>query len=303
MVRQMSTPLPYYGGKQRMASRIVKLLPKHSCYVEPFAGGLAVMFAKGIPDYIRTSNNSNYREVVNDSNQELIELWRGLQNDPALIHRLQYTPYSKAEYDKAKAETSAWAKYVNLCQSFAKQEGVGWGRSKLTDIRPDMLNSPATWANRLQSLPEVAERLRCVYLECGDAIKTITTWDSPFTCFYCDPPYPGTDQGHYKGYTVADFQRLVDTLDQCQGSFVLSNFDQPEANIPAHWERIEIARTSSAARNANKANGKRTEILWRRQAQPKTQEAKDALANAAAPRMRQLELLEVMPNGCVRWDL
>lgn len=45
----MKTPIAYYGGKQRLASRIVKLMPKHTVYVEPFCGGAAVLFVKPFP--------------------------------------------------------------------------------------------------------------------------------------------------------------------------------------------------------------------------------------------------------------
>jgi DNA adenine methylase len=42
----MKTPISYYGGKQQLAQVILRLIPKHRLYCEPFAGGAAVLFAK-----------------------------------------------------------------------------------------------------------------------------------------------------------------------------------------------------------------------------------------------------------------
>ena len=41
-------PMPYYGGKQSIARKIVELLPEHEHYVEPFGGSLAVLLAKNL---------------------------------------------------------------------------------------------------------------------------------------------------------------------------------------------------------------------------------------------------------------
>lgn len=38
--------IPWIGGKRRLAKQILPLFPKHSCYVEPFAGGAALFFLK-----------------------------------------------------------------------------------------------------------------------------------------------------------------------------------------------------------------------------------------------------------------
>ena len=42
----MLPPFAYFGGKMKLAERIVSLLHPHDHYVEPFAGSLAVLLAK-----------------------------------------------------------------------------------------------------------------------------------------------------------------------------------------------------------------------------------------------------------------
>ena len=42
----MIGPLSYIGGKNRLATRLISLFPKHTTYVEPFAGGAQVFFHK-----------------------------------------------------------------------------------------------------------------------------------------------------------------------------------------------------------------------------------------------------------------
>jgi DNA adenine methylase len=209
----MKTPISYYGGKQRIASKIVQEINKvpHSVYAEPFAGGLAVLYAKGVPE---VSNSHHYREVINDTNEQLITFWRVAREQPEeLNRRLQLTPYSQAEYRRAlqiyrnpkehgQLEV-AWAAYIQCCHSFANKVGAGWAAEVVAR------NSAATHQNKLQLLPECFDRLKGVYIGCEDALRFIKRWDSPQTLFYCDPPYPGTNQGHYKGYTMEDYQALL----------------------------------------------------------------------------------------------
>ena len=268
----MKSPISYYGGKQRMSSNIVPLIPQHTVYVEPFAGGAAVFFAKPWP---KVTSNQHYREVLNDKDQRIINFYQQLRdNGQALCDKLQLTLYSEAEHKLAKDLNcedkleAARRYYINSQQSFAKRLNAGWSRSVYGR------NSAATWANKVNKLPEYIDRMASVHITCDDALKIIKQWDSPQTFFYCDPPYPNADQGHYSGYTIQDFQALVDTLKDVQGSFLLSNYDQPQATIPPDWERFEFEATASSRRRVgydrskkmdeSEQNRKRIEVVWRR---------------------------------------
>lgn len=245
----MRSLISYYGGKQRLAQRIINYLPPHTVYVEPFCGGASVLFAKPKP---QPSNRDHYREVLNDHDERLITIYRVAQ-DPvqrqALLERLTYTPYSRAEYERSRAihqtwdahdlVTQAWAMVVGFQQGFAHKIDGGWRIGVYT--RQDS-STQAVWQ---KALPALLDRLAEVYVECDDAVAVIKRWDSPQTCFYVDPPYVGADQGPYKGYTERDLKGLIEVLDACQGSFVLSGYASPL--IPSQWEHHTIQAYSSAS--------------------------------------------------------
>ena len=244
----MKPLITYYGGKQRIATRIVQYLPPHLVYVEPFAGGLAVLFRKGKP---HTTNQLQYKEVVNDISGDLVNLYQCLTNKKTrilLIEKLQGTPYSREVHSRAKeilSRTSedpvdrGWAYFVCINTSFNADLNGGWHPSVTNR------NCAATWTNAVAELREKSSRLRGVTFENLDALKVIDRWDSPETCFYLDPPYPGACQGHYSGYTQEDFERLVSKVSSCKGSFVLSCY--ANAAVPKSWDHIEIPAFASSS--------------------------------------------------------
>lgn len=263
-----------------MVHHLLPLLPPHTVYCEPYAGGASLFFARERP---APTNTHYYHEVLNDHDQRLITVYRVCQDATtrhALLDRLTYTPYARAEYAKALAiirrgwdeaddVTRAWAMVVSLQQSFANKLNAGWG------VRVAGRNGAASWANWRETLPLLMERLRDVHLECDDALAVIRRWDSPQTLFYGDPPYPGADQGHYQGFTKADLKALVETLETCQGSVLLSGYASDL--IPSTWEHVTFEVYSSAsgqgkthghsrgsaATSATLGDRRRTEHVWR----------------------------------------
>lgn len=219
MKRFTRTPITYYGGKQKLVPTILELIPIHTLYCEPFSGGAAVFFAKD-PAKV---------EVLNDTNRELINFYRILQQDPDnLEQEIKKTLYSRATFNDAWAIYNyphlftdlkrAWALWVLSMQGFSGQLSPTWGYDKLNNSPVKRLN------NRREDLLQVAKRLSNAQIECTDAIRIIESRDSENAFFYVDPPYFNSDCGHYDGYTEDDFRELLQTLAQIGGKFLLSSY-------------------------------------------------------------------------------
>src|SRR5205807_10593918 len=86
----MIGPLPYIGGKNRLATKIISMLPEHFTYVEPFAGGAQVLFHK---------QPSNV-EVLNDLDFDIVNFFRVCQwHYDELVRYLRYCLISRRLHD------------------------------------------------------------------------------------------------------------------------------------------------------------------------------------------------------------
>lgn len=100
--KTMKPPFSYHGGKQKLSSKIIPLIPKHTVYAEPFCGSAAVFFKKPYPS---VSNTNHYREAINDTNQWIVNFFRVLKDEVKsyeLARRVLLTPYSRSEHALAK---------------------------------------------------------------------------------------------------------------------------------------------------------------------------------------------------------
>jgi DNA adenine methylase len=216
----IKTPISYYGGKQKLCKRIVELIPAHNLYCEPFLGGAAVFFSKP---------QSNV-EVLNDTNRELINFYRVVQNDfVSLEKEIRITLHSRHQFRQASVIYNnpdmfseikrAWALWVTASQSFSSMLDGSWGYERLEHTTTKKI------CNKRSAFTEdLAIRLQNVQIECTDALRVITSRDTEDSFFYLDPPYFNSDCGHYDGYSEADFIALLSSAASMKGKFILSSY-------------------------------------------------------------------------------
>lgn len=254
-------PLSYPGGKGRMASKIVPLLPPHTVYVEPFCGAASVFWRKGLPV---TTNSHNYREVLNDIDGNIVNFFKVLRDSPEeLIRRLVFTPYARSSHASARERIGADVcdvqkavdYFVLSQQSFGRVYNGAFGVSKKSR------NESHVWCNKVDRLYQYVERLRRTVIESTCALECISRWDSPQTLFYVDPPYPGTVQKYnLPTYTQDDFAALVDILSKCKGSVVLSCMSNNA--VPDSWESVDIAASRSIKKQVGTKRKQEVEKVW-----------------------------------------
>ena len=260
-------PLKWHGGKYYLAPKIVAMMPPHTHYVEPYAGGLAVLLAK---------NPEGVSEVVNDLDGELINFWRVLQRPESfelLKRRLEATPFSREEFEDAGEPAldpidRAANLFIRVRQSFSALRR-SWSPHQYR-ARRSMGGNVSAWINSIDGLQAVHSRLIRVTIENRNAIDVIRQHGNEGTLFYCDPPYMHETRTARTAYnhemTTEQHLELLNTLLNIKGKFILSGY--PSAMYDgfgrnAGWNRREI-ETSNHSSHQKQGETKRrmTEVLW-----------------------------------------
>ena len=242
----MRGPLAYIGGKRAVAKEIIAVLPKHVTYVEPFAGGAQIFFAKE-PSKV---------EVLNDLDGELVNFYRVIQRHyEELIRYMRFTIVSRTVFDLLKAANVGQLTDIQRAARMLYLQKTSYaGRVTGRNFRTGIVQPPGLNPERIPELiEETHRRLARVLLECLPYEKVLAKYDSPATCFYVDPPY--FEVKHYKfNLDPEDFRTLAERLGAIKGSFVLSLNDLPEVRAIFGVFRI---RGIEMAYTAQKTAGKR----------------------------------------------
>jgi DNA adenine methylase len=271
-------PLKWWGGKHYLAAKIVTLMPPHTHYVEPYAGGLAVLLAK---------DPEGVSEVVNDLNGDLTNFWKVLQGEDtfARFRRIiEAVPFSEAEWQQAledlqdpfagdSVERAVW--FFIVC----RQSRAGQMRDFVTTVRSrtrrGMQDHVSAWLTAVEGLPAIHARLNRILVLNRPALEVLRAEDSKHTVFYCDSPYHPSTRSSPDAYafemTDADHREYLDAANVCKGKVLISGYDCPlYAEKLAHWHRVTFDLPNNTAGGKRKA--RMTEVLWLNYEPPTNQE-------------------------------
>lgn len=257
-------PLKWHGGKFYLAPQIVALMPTHTHYVEPFAGGLAVMLAK---------DPGKVSEVANDTHGQLTNFWRVLQDERAFgefKRIMEAVPFSEAEWQEARkcSRTGPVGQAVDffiLCRQSLAGRMAGFAPLSRTRVRRGMNEQASAWQSAVVGLPEVHARLMRVVVLNHDALAVIREEDGPGTLFYLDPPYLGATRASADVYEheLADerHEQLLALIRLCRGKVMLSGYPSDLYDRQLHgWTRHSFAVPNSASGQRRKRS--MTEVVW-----------------------------------------
>jgi DNA adenine methylase len=253
----MRTPITYYGGKQLMLRHILPLIPNHRIYTEAFVGGGAVFWAKPPTDI----------ECINDLNRELINFYEVLMTKPDELKRLINVSLHSRDTHRLAININkypflftdvhrAWAVWCLSVQGFSGKLDGSWGYDKTSNSTVKAIGRHIE-----TDFEQYAIRLKKVQIESNDAVKVIESRDTSDTFHYCDPPYFNSHCGHYAGYSEGDFTRLLDTLSNAKGKFMLSSYPSEVLSKYVRqqgWKQVSFDKNVSVN---SKSSKRKVEVL------------------------------------------
>lgn len=242
-----------------LAPWIIGQFHEHRTYTEPYGGGASVLLRKP----------RAYAEIYNDLDGDIVNLFRVMQGPDRneLRHRIEMTPYARAEFDLSYEESSCPIERARrlIIRSFMGFGSDGHNRENgKTGFRSNSNRSGTTpahdWMNYPAALDFAVERMRGVIIESRPAIEIMRQCDSSQTLHYVDPPYQHSTRKGNNRYvhemTDDDHVELLEYLQTVSGMVFLSSYpSQLYADALIGWRRVERDALADGAR-------KRTEVLW-----------------------------------------
>ena len=196
------------AGKKRLAPRLVKLIPTHKTYVEPFAGSGAVFFAKEPAD----------TEVLSDADPEIAAAFKALTTlTDGELASLKKKDWTGRKTTFAALKNAKPTGKVEKLYRFLYLSHFAYGalRGKSYNAHDEGIVS-----HTIARIEKHRDRLRGVKVRSGHYAAVVKEFDGKDTFFFLDPPYPGHNvQVGEDRFDEVEFRKVLDSI---KGKFLIT---------------------------------------------------------------------------------
>ncbi len=201
----INSPFRYAGGKFYARKLILQYIPKHTYYLEPFAGGSSIFFAKN-----KVKNNwlndiddelINCYFVIRDYPNQLIE---SLKDEKATKERHRYYKNEYKPTDNIERATRWYYLNRTSYSGIMNMTNCYWGYGEKYSMRPE------NWGRNIIRTSEKLQDVKITDLDFEKVISKVK--DGAF--LFVDPPYFNADQDKFytHSFTKEDHLRLCHVL-------------------------------------------------------------------------------------------
>ena len=253
------TPVRVMGGKGKHINRLLRIVPEHRVYVEPFCGGASLFFAK---------KSAPVGSILNDNHGEIHNCLYQLKHHPEPLRRMLadglnhertyrlcrvvtenpdlFSPLQRA-WASLFASSAMYMSNFNMESDFAYERGKN---------RFNRLN------DRFNVSAAVVDKIRRAAIMNTDARRVVYRYRHRLGAFlYIDPPYlqdrKPTESGHYKNaFSMDDQADLLRLLGEpeCQCKWLLTFYENAgvRAALEANpgWMCYRVENTNNMCRGA-----------------------------------------------------
>ncbi len=258
--RKYLNSVPYVGGKFYMLDVILKLIPEHEIYIEPFGGSAKVLINKP-PSKV---------EIYNDLDKRIANLF--------YVWAFRYGEFEKKLKKLVCSQTLFYEFYQDIQKPVKKLGNVndaiktfyclqlsfsGNIKSKCFSISLLGIKKKMGFLSSLERLSKIHERLKNVVILNTDFRELIKRFgDKENTFFYFDPPYYGINE-YYIKFTKQDHIDLLEMVKNMKAKWLLSNYpNKLYDELLKDFYRIEVVVSKHSASTGNNPKPKALEVLW-----------------------------------------
>jgi len=263
----INSPFRYAGGKFYARKLILEHMPPHKSYIEPFAGGASVFFAKNKVNFNWINDIdgdlTNCLIHIRDNCEGLIDFLDGIPAKKELHH------YYKNEFEPANDLERAGRWYYLNRTSYSgimNMKNCYWGYGEKYSMKPE------NWPRHLRKCSSKLQGTKITNLSYEEVINQAP--DGSF--LFIDPPYFNADQDKFytHSFTKEDHYNLAELLKNHSNRFeYLLTYDNTQevkeiydwCNILEKEWNYTISRTDDQTgktkRKGSRSKGKEIFIL------------------------------------------